>query len=450
VDPSIAGHYSREDVVREIVDFARGRWLALEGYTPTGERLFLRHLRGKPIDVRSEADFKGLLRALGGLNLRSIYATVNIYVKTEVREDVERPDNILFSTPSWDIDASLDDWRAAIEAAELIVDFLERHGVSKSVYLKWSGEGVHVHVNEKAFSRDALAEMNPFSAAYVVVEYTLRMLKDDIAELVREHPVLKVENVMDLKRVFTVPLSIHRRVDKVAVCFKPDSLGEFDLTWADMAGFKHDARWREYEEGEADQLLAEALKEVKPPELAVAGSTRLGLEEPAGAPGRIGRFQVMALLQAARYYVLTGDLERAMSFGLNRAIFYAWAKHHGRGRAAPRAVAASGRRVADGDVVKTSAAGEEAFVSKDGWFVMGGVEQRPDDYSRQVIRAIEGVVPYERAWENAVRYVESFPRSVLENPQEFYKRVYEPVRDSFADMVLGKGKRPPRLDDFLG
>jgi len=26
----------------------------------------------------------------------------------------------------------------------------------------------------------------------------------------------------------------------------------------------------------------------------------------------------------------------------------------------------------------------------------------------------------------------------------------EPVRDSFADMVLGKGKRPPRLDDFLG
>jgi len=37
----------------------------------------------------------------------------------------------------------------------------------------------------------------------------------------------------------------------------------------------------------------------------------------------------MALLQAARYYLLTGDLEKAYSFGLNRAIFYAWAKRRG-------------------------------------------------------------------------------------------------------------------------
>lgn len=29
----------------------------------------------------------------------------------------------------------------------------------------------------------------------------------------------------------------------------------------------------------------------------------------------------MGLLQAARYYLLTGDLEKAKSFGLNRAIF---------------------------------------------------------------------------------------------------------------------------------
>jgi len=41
---------------------------------------------------------------------------------------------------------------------------------------------------------------------------------------------------------------------------------------------------------------------------------------------RIGRFQVMALLQAARYYVLTRDYEKALSFGLNGATSYAWAK----------------------------------------------------------------------------------------------------------------------------
>ena len=43
----------------------------------------------------------------------------------------------------------------------------------------------------------------------------------------------------------------------------------------------------------------------------------------------------MALLQAASYYLLKGDLNRAKSFGLNRAIFYAWAKGSG-GRPAER------------------------------------------------------------------------------------------------------------------
>ena len=40
----------------------------------------------------------------------------------------------------------------------------------------------------------------------------------------------------------------------------------------------------------------------------------------------VGRFQVMALLQAARAKVLGHPLDEAQSFGLNRAIFYAAAK----------------------------------------------------------------------------------------------------------------------------
>jgi hypothetical protein len=40
----------------------------------------------------------------------------------------------------------------------------------------------------------------------------------------------------------------------------------------------------------------------------------------------VGRFQVMALLQAARAKVLGYPLDEAQSFGLNRAIFYAAAK----------------------------------------------------------------------------------------------------------------------------
>ncbi|MCD6195448.1 MAG: hypothetical protein J7J82_01515, partial [Staphylothermus sp.] len=37
----------------------------------------------------------------------------------------------------------------------------------------------------------------------------------------------------------------------------------------------------------------------------------------------------MALLQAARHYIFHKDLDKAKSFGLNRAIFYAWAKYYG-------------------------------------------------------------------------------------------------------------------------
>lgn len=40
----------------------------------------------------------------------------------------------------------------------------------------------------------------------------------------------------------------------------------------------------------------------------------------------VGRFQVMALLQAARATVLGYSQDEAESFGLNRAIFYAAAK----------------------------------------------------------------------------------------------------------------------------
>lgn len=42
--------------------------------------------------------------------------------------------------------------------------------------------------------------------------------------------------------------------------------------------------------------------------------------------GPIGRFQVMAVLQAARAHLLGLPIESAKSFGLNRAIFYAAAK----------------------------------------------------------------------------------------------------------------------------
>ena len=168
----------------------------------------------------------------------------------------------------------------------------------------------------------------------------------------------------------------------------------------------------------------------------------------------IGRFQVMALLQAARYYLLTGDLEKAKSWGLNRAIFYAWAKYYGPSQQPwkyrldqllhkPELVKSkAGRKCPEGFV---EVLGECVQVSSRGWFMMGGQEQTPVDFDRQVKMKVQKVLPWDLVWKTALEYVSKFPRWVLENPQRFYKFVYEPIRDTFFKTLLENKKlEPPR------
>ncbi len=151
--------------------------------------------------------------------------------------------------------------------------------------------------------------------------------------------------------------------------------------------------------------------------------------------GKVGRFQVMALLQAARYFLIKGDLDRAKSFGLNRAIFYAWAKRSG-GRAPLRRAAGASApsipRIARGI---EQLGDERAYVNDDGFFIIGDEVQRPEDYDEQVVRRIEAVVPYDRAWNAALNYLRSFPTDFLLDQRKFYERIYLPVRDRFEDLV---------------
>ncbi|MEM3922402.1 MAG: hypothetical protein QXG25_05950, partial [Nitrososphaerota archaeon] len=72
---------------------------------------------------------------------------------------------------------------------------------------------------------------------------------------------IKIENLMDVQRVFTAPLSLHRELDLVAVTIKPDELENFDLDWARMDGFRYWSDWDLFEEGEGDELALRALAE---------------------------------------------------------------------------------------------------------------------------------------------------------------------------------------------
>ncbi len=467
---NVVEYYSRGYVCREIAGFLEGRWAGIEGEA----KKWIRWAGDKPLVVREPGDIPRLIRRYSFLKPRSFYGSIEIFHRLGSRKDVSEgySGNVLYTTVFIDVDIvdeSLVEksWKYALKAAKLITDWLREEGVADSVYLLWSGAGVHVRVHERSF-KEILQNHHPLAVAHAFAEYILLKLKPQLLGVIREcNGAIKIENLVTMKRVFTAPLSLHRRLERVAVAFSPDRIGEFSLEWTNPAKpVYEEGIWRRFREGEADDLAWRALRAVGVSTSITRLETATKLELPRLDETSVksisrevrepGRFPVMALLQAARYYLLTGDLEKAKSFGLNRAIFYAWAKYYGPGRrplAAKRTV--YGRRLGGVESVKwVSVAGEKVPASDRGYFVMGGVEQRPEDFDRQVARRFEEAgIRFDVAWRAALDYVSRFPRSVLMDPQEFYKLVYEPVRDSFIDKVIRKrgGKKNLKsLDQWLG
>lgn len=119
--------------------------------------------------------------------------------------------------------------------------FLEKNGVVKSVYVKWSGNGCHVHVNEKALSEELTKRISPLDAAYAMVEYTNAKLQNTFYRIVEGEKAvkLKIENKMDPQRVFSCPLTLHRELAKVCVCIDPDSLDSFTPDWTRIEDYRH-------------------------------------------------------------------------------------------------------------------------------------------------------------------------------------------------------------------
>jgi len=259
-------HYSRGDVKREIAEFSRGRWAAVYcsdagGGKPTFRRYTA---EGRPLTVSTPGEVWSLYEKLRELHPRAFYATALKYRRLSSRYDLLNPENPHACTPTWDIDNEPSMWEATLRAAELILDELRLHGVSESVYLKWSGRGCHVHIHEGAVSQELLHRVGALNASYAVVEYVCLKVAGRVAELaVRSGAsTLKVENRIDPQRLFTCPLSLHRRLDAVCVCFKPEELHEFHPDWTKPHTFRHNPEWRRYVQGEADELVRRAYEAV--------------------------------------------------------------------------------------------------------------------------------------------------------------------------------------------
>ncbi len=417
--------YSRSDVRREIFEFSKQRWVALQN-----PKAFVRYdLSKSPLRFEKEEDVVKFVKLY---QARSIYSTAAKYSDFTSMK-------IISYTPFFDIDTVIDKWEYAVKAAEVIVSFLEKEGVSKSVYLLWSGEGIHVRINENALPKSE----DVVILSHAIVKYVLSRVKDEISKLSEQSGgVLKIDDLIDDKRVFTVPLSFHKRLDLVAVCFTPNDLTSFSPDWANPLRYKHQRVWDKYEEGEAEDLAIKALSEYKSP-------SHLSIKaEEKESEGRIGRFQAMGILQAARYYVLYGDIDKAKSFGINRAIFYAWAKYYGRGYKARTGKLEIPKDVKESDRELKNVAGEQVYVDKEsGYFIIGDKPQTPEDYDKEIKNKIELVIPYEEAWKASIDYVSSFSRDVLLNQRKFYELVYLPVRDDFVNKVVKRKKSG--LDAFF-
>lgn len=155
----------------------------------------------------------------------------------------------------------------------------------------------------------------------------------------------------------------------------------------------------------------------------------------------VGRFQVMATLQAARAYVLGMGIDSAKSWGLNRAIFYAAAKRGFIGgkagppeppkfkTAAPKAEISKIKRsfgvhhLGDEMAYKVEVKGETLYT-------IGDEIQTPERFEKQVEGRFMG--KFDAAFREAVEIIKKFDKGVLLSQHYFYETVYKPRRDELA------------------
>jgi hypothetical protein len=144
----------------------------------------------------------------------------------------------------------------------------------------------------------------------------------------------------------------------------------------------------------------------------------------------VRRFQVMAVLQAARAYALGLPLESAYSWGLNRAIFIAAAKRGfkggsgGEGRGGKTSKDANVYHLGDDMAYKAEKAGVLLFT-------IGGEVQTKEAFEKRVKSRFGGA--FDDAWKEALSYVKTFDRETLLSTEGFFKDVYRPRRDELSE-----------------
>jgi hypothetical protein len=151
----------------------------------------------------------------------------------------------------------------------------------------------------------------------------------------------------------------------------------------------------------------------------------------------ITRFQVMAVLQAARARTFGLKAKEAKSWGLNRALFYAAAK-----RSWQKAKLVGAKRPIISEYENSVKrhdpiyvlGGEKAFRVRnltDGLrFKFGDEVQTPTEFDRQIKEKFGG--NWKTVWTEAEKIIKSVDRRDLDIQSRFFNSVYKPRRDDLS------------------
>jgi hypothetical protein len=148
-----------------------------------------------------------------------------------------------------------------------------------------------------------------------------------------------------------------------------------------------------------------------------------------GGSMAVGRFQVMATLQAARAYVLGMPVASAKSFGIQRAIFYAAAKRGFRGtgeRTRPREITIKYETISQKELSKI----QKSFAVTPIYFVIGNEIKTSADFRQQIEKRFGA--SFRDAWKEAVAICRKYDKGVLLSQRYFYETVYKTRRDELA------------------
>ncbi len=268
-------YYSRPDVQKAIFDFSLNREICPRYFEGFGKR---------PDSLQYPADVLELVKK----GATSFHCSEELW-KDALKLSTELNEKELKELRTgWDllldIDSKYIDYSKIL--AELIIEVLNFHGV-KNIGIKFSGsKGFHLIIPWKAFPETInnvkTSEMFPEYPRIItkyIIHLTQKKLTERVSELTRTNKYVKdfqasKEVLPDIilvspRHLFRMPYSLHEKTSLASVVISPDKIRDFQITDADPLKVEIKNFSPKTKEGEATELLVQALdwyKEKNPEE----------------------------------------------------------------------------------------------------------------------------------------------------------------------------------------